>query len=71
MKTYFCPVCWRRAVRNKAHDVIWPHLDSAGVDECPASNHPFGIALKVAIAARITLRQAVSDAHRLLEAVAA
>ncbi|WP_286150612.1 hypothetical protein [Mycobacterium sp. D16R24] len=41
------------------------------MDECPASNHPFAIALKVAIPSRITLRQAISDAHQLLEAIAA
>lgn len=69
--TTFCPVCWQRAVRNRAHDVIWQHPDSARVDECPASNHPFSIALKLEIPARITLPQAVSDAHQLLEAIAA
>jgi hypothetical protein len=58
-------------VRNKVHDVIWRHPDSAGVDQCPASNHPYRIALKVAVPPRITLRQAVSEAHQLLEAIAA
>ncbi|AMU39215.1 hypothetical protein A3N99_02665 [Mycobacteroides abscessus] len=71
MKTYFCPVCWQRAVRNKTHDVIWPHLDSIGADECPGSNHPYRIAIRASVSARITLRQAVSDAHQLLEAIAA
>ncbi|WP_208863579.1 hypothetical protein, partial [Mycobacteroides franklinii] len=67
MNIRYCPVCWQRVVRNRAQDVIWPHQDSIGADECPASNHPYRIALKVAVPARVTLRQAVSEAHHLLE----